>query len=183
MSAEKHPVRNSVFATVIGGLLLALLLWLIPGLWAWLVTVIAQSYNFMISTVIIPVWLLGVLILAILPTLILIIVLIVAMRKGQKLPEWLNYTTDYFDGMTWRWEYFENSVNNLRCYCPNDDTLLIHSRGYESITFHCETCRREFGPFKGDRDYILAKTERQIERKVRNGEWEKTLLRAKDAKS
>jgi hypothetical protein len=176
---EKHVVRNSVLGSVIGGLLLAFLLWLIPGLWVWLVSAIDQLVGFLVSRVSVPVWLIGIAILAIIPTIIMVVALIIASLKRPSEPTWLAYTTDRFDRMTWRWSYRNNSVSNLGCFCPHDDTRLVYLRGYENISFECETCKAKFGPFDGDIDYVHAKIERQIERKVRNDEWKKVVQKEK----
>jgi hypothetical protein len=178
-SEEKHSVRNSILGTVIGGLLLAFLLWLIPGLWAWLVSAIGRLAGFLISQVNVPVWLVGIMILAIIPTIIMVVLLIVASFRRPSEPTWLDYTTDRFDGMTWRWKYINNGVSNLGCFCPYDDTRLIYVRGYENASLHCETCKAKFGPFDGDIDYIHAKIERQIERKVQKDEWRKVVSKEK----
>jgi len=177
MSEEKHSIRNSVIATVVGSLIVALILWLVPGAWAWVKSAFAWLNHFLTSTATIPMWLLAVMILAILPTVILIIIGIVALSKQPEGPAWTDYTKDQFDGMTWRWQYAGNSMINLWCYCPDDDTALVYSfdEFLDKIAFHCESCKRNFGPFPGSRKYILDKVRRQIDRKVRNGEW-KTMV-------
>ena len=67
MSDEKHPIRNSVIA----GLILALILWLIPGLWVWLKSGVAWVYSLSISAINIPAWLLAIMVIFSVPTLLL----------------------------------------------------------------------------------------------------------------
>jgi hypothetical protein len=176
-SEEKHPIRNSVIATVIGGLIVALLLWFVPGAWAWIKSALAWLYGLLVSTVIIPMWLLVVMILAILPTVLIIVLAVLPSSKQAEGPRWTDYTEDSFDGITWRWQYAGNSLINLWCFCPYDDTVLVYSFDeiLGKISLHCETCQTKFGPFVGDKDYMLARIERQIGRKVRSGEWEKMV--------
>jgi len=75
--------------------------------------------------------------------------------------------------MVWRWCYSETGhrVESLWCFCPHDDTTLVHREEYDRVSFECETCHRRFGPLPGDRIQAISMIIRQIDRKLRTGEW------------
>ena len=83
------------------------------------------------------------------------------------------YRSDRFLGMTWRWRYRRGRPVNIWCYCPDDDSELVYSYSQleRQVTFECETCGRRFGQFSGDHNYVRGLVRRQIQRKLRTGEW------------
>jgi hypothetical protein len=127
------------------------------------------QYNF----VSIPVWIIAVCaIIAIFITTRLIKRMIV---KGTP-PNYFSYTEDVFMGMKWRWAYPLGDYE-LRPYCLVCDTILVYEEWpnrvmAEKTLFHCETCERVVSEQQGDHNYVVAKVHRQIERKVRTGEWQ-----------
>jgi len=142
---------------------------------------------FFSGTVGTPAWLFCVLSGA---SLILLTFAVSKIRREVNEPSWRDYLTDNFFGIKWRWAYASSGqINNPLGYCPGDDTLLVYRKEYaggsmfmgesHAITLHCETCGRQFGPFEGNDTYLCAKVERQIDRKVRNGEWKSAFTIAK----
>ncbi len=95
----------------------------------------------------------------------------------RKTPSWKDYKEDRFYGMLWRWSYWGREVIDLWCFCPVCDTVLVYGedRHVGTTTFSCETCNRLTGQEAGDKDYVFAKVKRQIDRKIRTGEWSKAL--------
>jgi hypothetical protein len=87
--------------------------------------------------------------------------------------------------MVWRWRYSEvgSGLDSLWCFCPNDETQLVYVEDYDRVWFECETCRKRFGPLSGDKDHVLSMVKRQIDRKIRTGEWTAELRRKLGASS
>ena len=121
-------------------------------------------------------------------TLVLLMAIVSKFRNTVKsnAPSWTDYTEDDFFGMKWHWRYTnDNSIGNLRCYCPNDATSLVFNNEYmidrstisptPGVSFHCETCNQKFGPFPGNEKNVRERVERQIDRKVRSNEWQKVI--------
>ncbi len=89
-------------------------------------------------------------------------------------PAWRRYREDHFLGMRWRWNYKGDKPQEIRCYCPEDDTQLTYhySQTDNEVHFRCETCERIYGSFAGDVSYVRGVISRQIQRKLRTGEWQ-----------
>jgi hypothetical protein len=190
---ERHPTRNAiiagVIATVVGGLILAGILsttfrqWIysfITTTWK----LITASWHYLLSSVPVPRWLLGLLILLSLVTLLRAMLLLFK-SEGVDEPTWQSYTQDEFFGIVWRWDN-EFLPSSIRPYCPRCDTLLVYfgysgSNFTSSTLFSCETCRSEIANLEGNYDYIVAKVGRQIDRKMRNGEWKDVVVRTSRA--
>jgi hypothetical protein len=100
-------------------------------------------------------------------------------QKNVNHPNWRDYKQDEIMGMRWHWRYssYKHDIENLWCFCPDDYTELISSDSYTQVNFQCETCRKKFGPFQGNLNYVLGMVERQIRRKLRTDEWEEVVER------
>ncbi len=87
---------------------------------------------------------------------------------------WRGYRMDEFLGIRWRWRYRGDMPTAIDAFCPADDTQLIYhySQSDNEVLFRCETCNREYGSFAGDAGYVRGIVRRQIERKLRTGEWQ-----------
>jgi len=170
---QEHPVRHGVIATVVGGLILALLSWFTPFL-SWVGSLFSAVWAHVVSSISVPRWLFYPLVVV---SLVCVIVGIVKLF-GKKDPR-RQYTSDIFHGMNWRW-YLDGNLHphNLRCFCPEDSTRLVYSNDSlweRSATFHCETCGRRWGPIDGNQHDAIAMIERQIERKINTGEWKQVV--------
>ena len=90
-------------------------------------------------------------------------------------PPHRRYTCDEFDAVRWRWGYRgrEWQVKDLTPYCPKCDTELAWKpcRGTALSLLFCETCNSKIGDWEGHDFEIRAKTQRQIEMKIRTGKW------------
>ena len=106
-------------------------------------------------------------------------------KKEQQVarPAFQNYTEDSFDGVRWRWRWRGNQVDNLWCFCPSCDAQLVYHETYGATEFICERCpsNRTVDPFEsggrlvttvrgGDRNYVLARAIREIDRRIRVGQ-------------
>jgi len=175
MSKKEHPVRTDlvvgVLITVIGGIIL----WLVPSILAWIKVAVAWLVGFLLSPVTVPVLVFGLLMLAVLYTVVSIGLTV----RRPSVPAWYDYTEDTFLGVTWRWQYTSSGhIEDLRPYCPDDDTVLVGRviRGIViQASLHCETCGKMFGPVEGDEADVMGKVKRQIDRKVRKGEWKQVV--------
>lgn len=124
-----------------------------------------------------PVWLFVALALATALLILLGVVRLVRASSPQE-PTWHDYTSDRFFGMVWRWSFSSSGhVGEPWCFCPLDDTVLVGVLDHypDRVRFRCDTCRGEFGPVDGDRDEAIRKVMRQIDRKLRTGEWKQAV--------
>ena len=90
-------------------------------------------------------------------------------------PTVTDYREDRFFGTVWRWHYAHGGPDGIWAFCPSCDTVLVYSYqrdfGDLKTTLHCETCNRAILTEPGDRDNLVGKVHRQIDRKIRSGEW------------
>jgi hypothetical protein len=190
-NVERHSIRNKVIGGVLSGLILAAILYFVPTFTHWASLLIARVWNliaatwhYLLASVAVPRCILGLLILMSLVTVVRVIRPLFK-SQGVAEPTWLSYSQDNFFGMVWRWDSTSrNPLDTLRPFCPSCDTRLVYSmdvRSHDFTTltgFICETCQKEIAKLEGDRDYVLAKVGRQIERKIRNGEWKQAISKS-----
>ncbi len=72
MAEDKHTIRNSVIATVIGGLILSGILWLIgylPVVWQWIKKVISWLWEVITTDALVPIWLFAFFVVCSIPAL------------------------------------------------------------------------------------------------------------------
>lgn len=186
-SDDTHTIRNGIIATVVGGVILAAILsllgWL-PKLLRWLAALALGVLRHFAGSVQIPIWLLYVLAGG---CLVLVVRVILSLLSSGG-PTWRDYTQDTFPvlgDMVWRWDYVHGKPFDVWCYCPNDDTKLVYStRQGNRYSLHrnelitrvtCETCGKTYPPVLGDVPYIVNAARRQIDRKLRTGEWKEVM--------
>jgi hypothetical protein len=104
-----------------------------------------------------------------------------AHRKAQF--EYLAYKSDIFYEILWRWEYTPSGDiddNSIICFCRDDDTTLVYQDiqspfraldDIKKVAFCCETCGKQSAIHDGTVQEVIRKVRRQIERKIRTGEW------------
>ena len=140
-------------------------------------TLVKRCYGFALASTSIPNWILFVLGIIVLLAVIFLGA-IVWQKVLQSARPWLNYTTDIFFGLRWRWEYSKDGqIYNTHTFCPYCDlqvnfhnaTDLGNDNDY--IVFHCENCDHHLGEFQGSFDLFKDKTIRNIQLKIRNGTW------------
>lgn len=179
---DKHQLRTGVLGTVIGGLILTLILWLsgfLPSIWEGCKFALGWFFHFLFSSVSMPVWLIVLISFLVVPTLFRIFSSFRKEALGH--PNWHDYKQDEIFGMRWRWDYglYSGGIINISCFCPSDDTQLIYEDWGSKVAFQCETCNTRFGPFEGQINYFFGKIERQIQRKLRSGEWKAIVEQSK----
>lgn len=178
---QRHPVRNGIVATVVGGIILSLILPLRDfsiKLLKWLWVGITWGWRAFVSFYPIPGWVLMVLcILALVGT-----VTIYRAFRPQRLPEFQAYTEDMLYGAKWRWSWIGNNISNLWCFCPRCDAQLIYDdsscrRHFESprTDFICERCNNKVISTVpgGNKSYAVDAAEREILRRIRTNEYKK----------
>lgn len=170
----------ATLATVLGGLVLAA----IPktrsfftGLFIAIGEFFEKMWNVLISRWEIPWIFILFLILLTIPTLIRIFRLFVPkseIKPSMYVPKEIDYDEDEFFGVIWRW----NSDEAIG-YCPTCQTRVIYKLGYNGrgieSSLYCETCRRTLTTLDGDRQDVLGRVARQIERKLNTGEWKQVV--------
>lgn len=105
--------------------------------------------------------------LGVLAIVILIVGKIVA-SKDRTLPEWMNYTEDYFVDWKWSWTWEKGydgkyRVENLTAHCPKCDTPMRHD--YYDTLFHCSRCHYESNRHKDNREDVVVTILDNIKRK------------------
>jgi hypothetical protein len=175
--SDKHKVHTLIFIAVIASLISTWLLGFMPAIWNACKSVFIWLFNFLLSSVSLPLWSIVIISLFILPTLIKIFSWF--RQKDVNHPNWRDYNQDVLFEMRWRWNYspYGGGIANISCFCPSDDTELVYEDWGSKVVYRCETCGRQFGPIEGHRNYVIGKVERQIHRKIRTGEWKDVLQR------
>ena len=171
-------VRNGTISAILAGIVLMII---IPAIrehaikfftWLWLGVV--WCWNAFISSYSLPGW---AWIIVFLFAIVGVITIFQALKPVDK-PEHMAYIEDDIRGATWRWEWIENRLYDLWCYCPHCDATLVSqvdSISYETH-FLCENCHSTVTSFKGrNKDYALGAVKREIDRRIRTGEYQKKL--------
>ena len=119
-------------------------------------------------------WVIIVLLIGCIPAIVLLTRFIISLF-ADKGPRKTEYCEDRFFGMVHGdGEYGYGGIpTNIWCFCPTCDTRLVYgeNRLSRTVSFTCELCQRRLYETAGDKDYAVAQTFRQIERKLRKGEW------------
>jgi len=179
---ESHTIRNSIIATVVGGLILSIIispsrkiiLRLLVLIWSG----VTWTWTALISYYSMPGWLvISIDILAFLGILNLYRVLT---PRKEKDPKFKKYTEDFLYGAKWRWSWdADNYLSNLWCFCPRCDAQLVYDdsscrniMSQDKTTFFCENCQRVVASVDGgNKNYALAAAEREILRRIRTNEY------------
>ena len=177
MADDKHA---SVKSQVVAGLVVAAVIAavsFVPGAVKWVAEVAAAFWSHLLGTSGFPNWSLYLLALMSIHTL----VYWAARATKPKGPNVASYNHDTFLGLKWRWSYIAGQPANAWAFCPHCDTMLVYSevgRFFDpdrKTVLTCETCGRDMLQHEGDRDYLVQKIHRQIDRKIRSGEWERVV--------
>ena len=98
----------------------------------------------------------------------------------------LYYIEDVIYDLKWRWSWVDNQITNLWCFCPKCDAELVYDDSVcfnpalnHFTDFNCENCRKRVGRVPGgNKDFTLGKISREIDRRIRTGEFRKALYEA-----
>lgn len=173
MADDNH---SSLVSQIVAGLVVAAIMGTIsfvPGAFTWVTEVAAEFWSHLRGTSGFPNWSLYLLALMSIHTL----VYWTARVMKPKGPNVASYNQDTFLGLTWRWSYISGIPVEVWAFCPHCDTMLVYTvvgsrfDPDRKTVLTCETCNREMLQHEGDRDYLVEKIGRQIEKKIRTGEW------------
>ena len=147
---------------------------------SWLWEHIVWCWEMLITSYYLPgwVWLItGVL------ALIGLINIYIAIKGDSGESEYKKYVEDLIYGAKWRWDWRGNNISNTWCFCPTCDATLVYDDSscrsfYASIKktdFICENCNNQViaSVEGGNKDYAIGAAEREINRRIRTGEYEK----------
>lgn len=190
--ADKSP--DSIKTNVIGGVLTAAVLGIAGGVWAfvpsawkWFTDLLGSVWAHLTSPATVPTWWLYIL-YAVGAGVLLVVAL--AVRESFKKttgPTFTDYKEDRFFGVVWRWRYAQGGPTGTWAFCPRCDTVLVysyrHDYGDTKTTLHCETCRVDLATEPGDKDDLVGKIHRQIDRKIRTGDWKNYVERTATAQT
>lgn len=180
MYSERHPIRTGIFVSVGSGLILAGVIWLtgfLPLLWGVVKATTLWVVALLLFKIPIPVWLFIPLMVATVPT----VVLVASRFRKPRGPIYLDYKEDEFSSVIWRWSYMSNGkIDHVWCFCPADDTMLVFKLPRyvnTAPTIECETCGTVYIRYDGSQENLISAIKRQIDRKIRSGEWRKVVAR------
>lgn len=88
------------------------------------------------------------------------------------------FTKLEFVGAVWRWEFgfMSDTPENLQVFCPLCDARLVYENVYPSpgpdrVEWSCEGCHQTWVRQPGNRTYLDARVNREIDRLIRTGKW------------
>jgi ribosomal protein S27E len=172
--------RSSVITQVIAGLIIAATLGAISFILSTfkLFIVVAKDFlNHLQETSEWPNWCLYLLVLMSIYNLVYWLARFINLIR----PNVETYNHDTFLNLQWRWSYISGYPANVQAFCPHCETMLVYSEVGGHFDIHretiltCETCNRDLLSLDGDKDSLVLKIHRQIDRKIRTGEWQNVV--------
>jgi len=184
---ETHQIRNGIIV----GVVVAIIVLFLPAVrnffvavfsWAWGAV---KSFGKLITDYYkTPGWLILIFIILAFPICVRIIG---AARKKREPGVYELYRSDLLFGAIWEWSYIGERIINLNCICPKCKGELVYEKHHKStritrygdepdhIKLICENCNEIRGKLMGQMDFALGTVEREIRRKIRTGEWKKSI--------
>ena len=182
MKKKDHSIRNSVIATLIASLIIAIvkpLRDIALVVLRWFLELILTFPGHLASAASVPWWLIYAAIV------LLALLLWRAARRvvndfaadaAKESP--LSYTTDRFHGLVWRWLIDSDfQPYRISTFCPRCD-MQLHpgSPGYGYPTqFHCDKCGFTSDTIEMEPEPLEKWVIREIQRKLRTNEWKQGL--------
>ncbi len=169
--ATKRQLAVGLVVTIGGGLAVEFLKGF-PVL-GWIGNALGRLANWLGSPVTIQRWVL----ISFWIMLILFVGAIVRRFRRPAGPTWLAYQTDHFLDVTWRWQYFGNSVaeGTVVPYCPKClcQMVFVNASTYTAVPRTAVTCdecgySRQFEGYPND---IRNRIGRLVERSINTGTW------------
>ena len=171
-------IKNGVIASVIAGVILLL----IPAsrdyavnFLSWLWTGVVWCWEALVSSYLLPGW---VLLFVFLFALIGLIAIYIGIKGDGKESEYKSYIEDFMHGAKWRWKWAGNKISNLWCFCPTCDATLVYDDSScqnilvdeKGTNFICENCgHKTIATIKGgNKSFAIGAIEREIDRRIRN---------------
>jgi hypothetical protein len=149
----------------------SLAIFYIPGVMPWLNEAYLHIRTNLFETYTLPNWGLYLLLLCVLYVAVSLTILFVKPRQ----PKITSYKQDTFLDILWRWSYQRKIPVDPWCFCPECKTELVYtytgSRSDQETELFCETCNITRLRHDGDKNYLINRILRLIERKIRTEEW------------
>jgi hypothetical protein len=182
---DKHPIRTGIITGIIGSIIATLILdWLgylpsfISSLFRRIFNLCIRAWTYSVSSTPVYRWLLWLLIL--ISAIALFRILKPLFTRHSDEPKLKTYRQDFFENVIWRWDYnLLKEPTNIRAYCPQCDTLLVHSQPsfwtpVKMTILYCEKCKQPRAEIEGGSvQYVIAMIKRLIDSKIRSGEWKR----------
>lgn len=181
MSENNHSLRNGIFGTVIGGIILMLvepmrtfLFSLIKTIASWLWYIIKAIPVYITTKHEISGWLMIIFSVTLLYSIYRIIKAVISKLENDPIKGFISAN---IDGIIWRWSWNRDNIVNLWCFCPVCDNELVYDDEYDTrfkpeTYFSCEKCGKIIGCISGgDRRYALEYIKREIRRRIRTNEY------------
>jgi len=174
---------SKIIIQVVGTVIAAAILYLfrswLPVIGSWLFSVIRAIWTFLIAGHAIPGWLLVIFVVC---TLWLTVRVLLGFRTAPSRSHEFtedDYVKDSFFGLTWRWRYGQTGIYSVVPCCSRCDMQvhprLDHVSTLSTLTgYHCDNCGQHVS-LEGDHQNIEDKVTRQIQRKLRSGEWKQVI--------
>jgi len=174
---ESHAIRNGAIAGIISGLVL---FFAIPitraiafGLLHWFKKTLLSFWGWILTNHNVPGWLILVWSLLSLVALMQIINVL----RPAKVPDYISFTQMNHNGVVWRWQWLQGTIQNLWCFCPSCDAELVKSepeelrsllRNQSCVDLVCENCDGIIAHINGGGlSYALENAKREIRRRLR----------------
>lgn len=149
----------------------------IPGARESVDAALGNAGRYLTGTTPVPRLVIGLLVLAALPSLLPLFRLI----RHPAQSYWKTYTSTVHLRVRWRWHYsaVDRSVVSIVPHCPHDDAQLDYvSSENEHVQSHsagmllrCPTCSRTFGPLPGPPRALLDRVQRHIRHAIATDSW------------
>ena len=127
----------------------------------------------------IPKWVLLLLCIWFACSLIFICLVFYANREEpSQEASWLDYKEDDFFNLKWRWQYVDNAVSYMNCFCPRCDFQILPRNGsdfkqgriIDISEFACDSCNFVVHRNKSAYD-VQEEAIRHVQRNLRTGDW------------
>jgi len=171
--SKSSPITTRVIAGVLTATIIGAAS-LIPGALKWVPEIAVLVWTHLLGTSGLPNWGLYLLIAISIPT----VTQFVNLHRKPKGRSVASYNHDTFLDLKWRWSYMSGHPSGAWAFCPQCDTMLVYSEvgsrfdPDRTTVLTCETCNCDLLHHEGDKDYLVQKIHRKIDRKIRTGEWQ-----------
>ncbi len=182
MSEEKGWIKKEIIIAIIGVVVAGFASLLSDTVRGWIKALwglVKSGWHGLGADVTTYRWLYWLLLLVLVVNILWIVwVIIAANRKpeGPREPTWHDYRADEIFGLKWRWEYHHGLIYEPHPFCPKCDMVMVWVNNWnDTHTVTCERCQLK-KVFQGDELVATQnKVKREIDRRLRAGEWRDAL--------
>ena len=176
-------ISNGAIASVIAGVILLavpVLRGYVISFLSWLWSGVVSCWDALVASYSLPGW---VWLLIFILAFVGLVNIYLSLKGKSEEPEFKSYIEDFIHGAKWRWSWMGNQISNVWCFCPRCDATLVYDDSscrslYSDVNktdFICENCGHSVvaSITGGNKDYAPGAIRREIERRVRTGEYKK----------